>query len=223
MGSIPTRLASITTLQEIYLKENKFSGNSLEAGFCAVGKQQHFEDLEADCGGNTPKVACSCCTICCEGMICYEPAQPPELVQNQTTLPPAAAQERFEVLTQKLESISGKVFDDSSTPQYKAAWWMAQSDPALIDVDGNAADFDVITQRYVMTLLWFSTGGESWTVQAGFMTEESACSWSSGRIGVECDSAGLITGLEMGNNNLNGTMPFEIEYLVNLEILNLGE
>jgi hypothetical protein len=193
-GSVPGGLATIPSLEEIYVKLNGFTV-SLEADFCGTS-QKYFTDLEADCAGANPLVECSCCTVCCEGLDCAEQVVVPQEAPPASTLPPAQAQERFNTLVPKLEVMSGpQAFQDSTTPQYQAAWWLASADPATIDFD--TAEFDTIVQRYIMTLLYYSTKGESWKSQQQFLIADDVCNWSANK-GVDCNSAGLITAINIG-------------------------
>jgi hypothetical protein len=100
--------------------------------------------------------------------------------------------------------------EQSGTPQNVAATWMAEQDEADLAVPTNdATEFDrykYIT-RYVMAVLYFSTGGGSWEYQIGFMTSKNVCDWNlqftNGytfyRKGVVCDDkSGLVYAILLG-------------------------
>ena len=89
-------------------------------------------------------------------------------------------------------------FSSEDSPQSKAAHWMAMEDEMnmaipnpVVDVDGKYS-YDYML-RYIMTVLYFSTGGEDWRYQFRFLSEHHTCSWNGAlfsRLGVI--SYGLI-------------------------------
>jgi hypothetical protein len=97
------------------------------------------------------------------------------------------------------EGVSGvTALEQSRTPQNFAATWMAEFDEADLAVptdDATAVDRYKYITRYVMAVLFFSTGGGSWENQIGFMTSNDVCDWSMRftngytfyRKGVVCD------------------------------------
>jgi hypothetical protein len=62
IGKVPVELASLVT-GSLKLAFNNLTG-SLDLGFC--NQTAVFAKVEADCGGATPEVECSCCTACCD-------------------------------------------------------------------------------------------------------------------------------------------------------------
>merc|ERR1712176_813017 len=56
-GYIPKSLGDVTGLKTLYLYNNDFHG-VVPPELCLT----EFRDFYTDCGGNFPKVACSCCT-----------------------------------------------------------------------------------------------------------------------------------------------------------------
>lgn len=60
-GSIPSEFANLPKLQILGLEDNSFADVSMPKAFC----QKNMVALSADCGGDTVKVTCDCCT-CCE-------------------------------------------------------------------------------------------------------------------------------------------------------------
>jgi Leucine-rich repeat (LRR) protein len=84
-GSLPTELAFLTNLRMLNLKENfglngmvpiEFSKlenldflhlegtylENLDESFCEISEE--FEHFSSECGGDSPRVSCSCCTHC---------------------------------------------------------------------------------------------------------------------------------------------------------------
>lgn len=93
----------------------------------------------------------------------------------------------------------------AGSPQSRAVAWMAEDDEA--NLPAPSADGEVAykyTTRYVMAVLYYSTGGDrTWKYQLGFMTGADVCDWAFTfnplqpyRKGVICDSStGLIDGI----------------------------
>jgi hypothetical protein len=184
-GNLPSQLQGVSSLQELYLFGNKISGN-LDTGFCPSSGQgrKHFV---ADCGGTTPAVVCTCCTVCCnnETLECIEqrgatPTSPP--VPAPTVLTVEIEADRIHKLQTLLKAISGDSLSDSSSPQARTIQWLAAEDAALVDVDGDLQPS--LSQRYVLALLYFSTGGEAWA--------SPYCGWKEFDEGVICDSQGNV-------------------------------
>ncbi|MBU2097229.1 MAG: hypothetical protein KKD00_00575, partial [Gammaproteobacteria bacterium] len=76
-----------------------------------------------------------------------------------------------------------------------------------------------ISQRDVLIALYNAAGGDSWTSRAGWLgAGGTECDW----YGVLCDSEGRVTALDLGNNNLTGTLPSALTLLGNLTALNLA-
>jgi hypothetical protein len=189
-------LAAITGLEEIYILGNAFTV-SLDADFCGV-TQQFYDDLEADCKEPNPEIECTCCTMCCnaEGEDCEAPSPPPTDAPLGPNITAAEATERYNTLVETLTPISGlDALQDETTAQYTAAMWLAGSDPAILDL--ATVEFDQLVQRYLMALLYYSTKGDEWTSQLGFLTADTVCDWNA-RSGVECNTVGLIDVLDLG-------------------------
>ena len=67
--------------------------------------------------------------------------------------------------------------------------------------------------------LYKSTDGSKWHTNSNWLVEDSLIgSW----YGVTTNNAGRVIILYLYSNNLNGTIPVELGFLSNLEILNLG-
>ena len=88
---------------------------------------------------------------------------------------------------------------DRSAPQYNAFSWLVDKDNRQLQVD----DPDLV-QRYIMALLWFSTGGSNWkeSTSLGWLSSTHECDWKkmdSGGIGVvSCNEQMQATKLDLG-------------------------
>jgi hypothetical protein len=92
------------------------------------------------------------------------------------------------------------------SPQNRAAIWMSEEDKVNLPVPtDDGVEAYKYTTRYVMVVLYYSTGGDTtWVNQLGFMISDDVCDWfgifAQGLIpyrkGIVCDSdTKLIVGL----------------------------
>ncbi|KAL7537964.1 hypothetical protein ACHAXR_008184 [Thalassiosira sp. AJA248-18] len=153
-----------------------------------------------------------------------------------TTAQPTS--EKLQATIQKLIPLSGEeAFMDKSSPQYRAAKWMATEDPiptpssrSTGDSTGLDLDDPRFEQRYIMALFYYALDGANWKVNAGWLSSKSECEWfgidgvSEGCGGGEGVVGGCIKRnesvvadydkvcrLDMGrSNNLYGQLPSEL-------------
>jgi hypothetical protein len=125
-------------------------------------------------------------------------------------------------------TVNGALFDDPETPQYKALDWLANKD--LAEVSMVKQGDDRVIQRYVLAVLYFSTGGPDWEYSLNFLHPEHECDWKgTDELGNEkgvLECVGLwgagVSNLQLYWNNLTGTIPDEIGVLGSLRTLALG-
>jgi Leucine-rich repeat (LRR) protein len=79
---------------------------------------------------------------------------------------------------------------------------------------GNDITYEV-SERNVLELLFDRCGGLGWQVHTDWKTDKSICKW----YGIGCDESGSITAIELGGNQLMGSLPTEIYLLPNLRRL----
>ena len=107
-----------------------------------------------------------------------------------------------------VEIDAGLSLDDSLSPQFKAYAWLVGKDRPL---DGLESLTDIqLLQRYGMATLYFSLAGHGWTDQENWLTTEDVCKWENVE---ECNSAEMVTFLELYSNNLVGRIPVEISHI----------
>lgn len=90
---------------------------------------------------------------------------------------------------------------DKRTNHYKAACWIIYDDPLQVD----QFNYTHIEQRYVLSLLYFSTGGKNWLHQLNFLSSKNECDWHTliydgwgyYETGVYCKS-GIVTSIQIG-------------------------
>lgn len=127
---------------------------------------------------------------------------------------------------------------DEDTPQYRALTWMVnEDDPRILDPitslgKGNdIAYYEQVIDRYVMALLYFSTGGPNWRLDYNFLSATSICEWNDGGAGSATEGVTCSTGGEKGYeieeivldvNFLEGIIPKEIGHFSSLKKLTMG-
>ena len=87
-----------------------------------------------------------------------------------------------------VSSISTSVIPGS--PQAQALSWLLINDTATNACNGS----DQISQRYSLTVFFYSTMGPDWNHTALWLGPEDECSW----FGVRCTNNGFVTSLELG-------------------------
>jgi len=138
------------------------------------------------------------------------------------TSPPGTS--RLEVLRQILIPVSGvEPLMDPTTPQYAALEWLADDDPANLDLDKT--HFKLISDRYKLALLYFATSGSGWRRQHNFLSASSFCDWNDGGAGSAFEGVGCendeVVEIILDMNLLRGRIPTEIA-LFNLKAFGLG-
>lgn len=72
-------------------------------------------------------------------------------------------------------------------------------------------------QRYILAVFYFSTQGDGWKEQTGWLTSLPECYWK----GVICDKQNLVEMIWLDDNFLMGTLPLELAHLSNLNTIAL--
>jgi hypothetical protein len=198
-GMVPTELKELTKLQELHLSGTALTG-SLSHVFC-MG-DFNISNFESDCV-DQKEVQCSCCTVCC-GRIDDEPFYCEQGRRNEVE----------NIISSEIPSFQLGPF------QIEALNWLAFDDPASLD-------FDLVTptellDRFVMALLYFSTGGENWADSSMLLSASSLCSWKA----IVCDSSvvdsyPMVVEMSFSENNLRGQLPTELGLLTGLQYLSL--
>ena len=103
---------------------------------------------------------------------------------------------------------AGDALRDHSSAQYKAYLWLSQN--KYLE---NYSE-KVKIQRYVMATLYYSTNGDNWFSNEGWLDDDDECYWfsKSGRRSV-CSPGGSLKNLELDYNNLSGVLPPELGLL----------
>ena len=115
---------------------------------------------------------------------------------------------------------------DPTSPQSRALAWV-RDDP-ITRTPGRLTR--TVLERYVLAVLYYSTSGPSWKFD--YLSDEDVCTWNDGRpstnssetmVGVYCVENGETVGtLALSENNLRGTLPWELALLTSLEVMDFG-
>jgi hypothetical protein len=120
---------------------------------------------------------------------------------------------------------------DPSSPQSLAVHWMAAMDPVQVDIPQLLHSPQRFVQRYTLAVLFYSLDGTHWKERYEWMTAVDECAWyrevdepsvplDTVSMGVSCHPRTLtVQGLYLPSNGLKGSIPDEIQYLTDLELL----
>jgi hypothetical protein len=151
-----------------------------------------------------------------------DPALPPTDAPTTSPAPTAAAvTDRF---IDGLPPYSKELAStNASSPQAKALEWL-QKDPLYHQYPGVYR----LNQRYALAVLYYSTKGESWLINSGWLSDGNECSWYQyDDFGPEddnsCTEASRLAFLDLFVNGLDGTIPMELELLTDLEYMRLQD
>jgi hypothetical protein len=78
-----------------------------------------------------------------------------------------------------------------------------------------------IIQRYSMAVFYFSTLGDSWERNDGWLNDENECNWYN-QDTYPCNVNGTLLRLKLERNNLLGEIPNEISLLQNIVEIEIG-
>ena len=88
----------------------------------------------------------------------------------------------------------------------------------LLLTSGNAyAQNSVEADRAALVALYNATDGPNWTARINWLSNELLSEW----YGVTTDANGRVTNLNLGSNELTGSIPTELDQLTQLQMLNL--
>jgi hypothetical protein len=128
---------------------------------------------------------------------------------------PTATELDLEFVRNLLTPISGmEALTDESSFQYQALQWLVNEDPARLVSTYNDAHHpqattttNLLVERYVIALLYFTTGGpHQWRLSLEFLTASSICEWPAIRpgedddlqLGVRCNDNGQVKYIRLG-------------------------
>jgi len=156
------------------------------------------------------------------GGLLYSPTTTSQVQSDDLpfTNPPSTIPSVAPSFDARTKNITGKLFTltgdaillfEKESPQSKALTWILYEDRMKLSHESPN-----LVQRYVTMVLYYSLGGEKWTNNGGYGSEEDECDW----LGIVCSqSPNNIISIELEKNNLEGTLPEEIGFLSHLREL----
>lgn len=132
--------------------------------------------------------------------------------RTPTTTPPTNTispelQELIEFLSDASPD-GGEALSNQNSPQFQAAKWLSE-EPSF----SFYSDWKRI-QRYVIATLYYSTNGDDWTNNDGWLSSQDECNWYETRDANDvCSNDGRYEILYIQGNNLKGQLPPEISLL----------
>lgn len=205
--------------ENLYLAGNALTGTVPDA-LCTLP----LVNLEADC-----EVGCNCCTNQAEctsspsrapvttsaptSTVTMAPVigatfQPTGMVTNQTS------RMQLQSLLAGIAFDGGQSLMTAGTAQNRAFEWLA-SNPGV----SSYSDYR-LTERYALATLYFSTRGDSWDNQTGWLVDPDVCNWYPITFGNQqtsiCDQNGDVAVLFLQENKLVGMLPPELAHMTSL-------
>jgi hypothetical protein len=99
------------------------------------------------------------------------------------------------------------MLDDFNSPQATAFEWLQLNTIRATQPDR------IILQRFALATLYYSTSGDKWRRNDGWLTEENECLWYTRSLLSPCNSLGEYTHLNLPSNSLAGSLPGELALL----------
>jgi hypothetical protein len=117
------------------------------------------------------------------------------------------------------------LFTDPTSPQSQALTWL-KNDTIATSSAGGGRSQQTLIERYALAVFYYSTSGSKW-VEYGllnygklFLSDDSICTW----YGVYCQTDNVTVDMVdfSSMSDLQGTLPWELFLLTNLEDLKIG-
>lgn len=100
-------------------------------------------------------------------------------------------------------------WEDPLSPQARAVRWLISNAP-----NATVLNFSPVVEKYVLAVFYYSTNGDEWDDNSGWLSSSDQCEWFSTSTGGSiCDSLGRIDELNLRSNNLKGPIPSELVLL----------
>jgi hypothetical protein len=126
------------------------------------------------------------------------PEEQLSIIRAATADNPATASS-LSLLPEDAASFVDKATDSNEAPVVRAASWIMYDDPWDQE--------EWLAVRYSLAVLFYTTGGESWSNMSGWLTDDSACAWN----GVRCDRFDQhVEEIDLSENNMSGSIPNEV-------------
>jgi hypothetical protein len=139
-------------------------------------------------------------------LVTPQPSQTP-VQQGPVALPANIDSDLFGILSSEWPAL-GDAMSDSSTPQSRALEWLS--------ADQGLGTYSSLRkkQRFALATFFFSTNGEKWRRNDGWLSVDDECQWyTTGSTASPCDQDGLYSSLKLNFNDLDGSIPPELALL----------
>jgi hypothetical protein len=97
---------------------------------------------------------------------------------------------------------------DPTSPQSKALTWLAQNSRLW------SYDMAKMRTRFALANFYYSTDGDNWTENSNWISDSDECTWYAANLVAPCIDREYAR-LVLGDNNLRGTLPYELSLLSN--------
>lgn len=105
-------------------------------------------------------------------------------------------------------------WNNRDSPQYKALTWVQAHSPTTQELEINPLR---LQQKYALAVLYYSTDGDHWNNNNGWLTTPNECDWfvsTKNRVNRwVCDDLGNYIDIDLRSNNLKGSLPLELVLL----------
>jgi hypothetical protein len=136
---------------------------------------------------------------------------------TEPTAAPIFISVQLQALVASISPDNGEALKNTSSPQYQALTWLVSSGRNSNSSNTSYVGYaQKMAQRYVCAVLYYSTNGDGWAENNGWLSEDDECGWLTRAAGgIICDENNKIQSLVLYSNNLAGTIPPELSLLSN--------
>lgn len=175
------------------------------------GKGSKGSDSAKDCLGDELGTSSPTISTASPSVITESPTASPTGPTLSPTRVCESQQGRLDDIARITTSIVGVILP--GTPEQDALDWLVSVDQTNTCNDGGVA----LTERFVLALFFYNTGGENWSNRNGWLSLSDHCTWA----GIECTVDQRVGTISMNQNNLLGEIPSALSSLESLSVLKL--
>lgn len=122
--------------------------------------------------------------------------------------------EAYELICPLLESDCESTLLNIATPQGQAFDWLVNNEEANPDLSDT--EDSRIVRRYALATFYYSTIGEQWKTNTGWLSDMHECDWFATAFAT-CDrDRSVFHSIAMNGNNVQGELPYELSLLSDL-------